>query len=663
MSKLVILRSRLASLRRRRWMVRTSAAYSALLIGLLWSLAAVFLIDFVFEMDVVQRLIVMALGVVASGWVFRRYTLPMLGRAETNTDMALLVEREHRIDSDLVAALQFESPQASGWGSRQLEDAVIEKVASIGRGLNVFAGFSPAPMMSRAAMLLATVVVLVGLALAFPRHAAVFFERLALGGQHYPSMTKIDQVLINGQTVLLRGEHGTLPIAANSPEGQPVRFLIQCSGRLPTTGRATLRSPNGQKRPLEVQLLSLERRRASLADAASRISDAIDDANVATDGPWRNKIAAMLWLDAPAAAKWIDEGDARSGLDSAVAEIENVLAQWPGKAQRTAVFDGRLARLVEPVSYQLYLGDAWTDSAAIDMTPLPIVEPRFNPRPPKYAATANSDPMDPGARQLSVLEGSAVDIAIQCTNNKTLTAAWLSLKTADEPRRFELARDDQDGKHWHLPIENTPFEFVQRELRFEIQVTDEHGLHLETPIRGYIRIKADRPPICSAGIVHRVVLPTAKPVIEYRANDDYGIASLVLHAQIERYERPGEILDEGDEGPERVDERQSFPILAVSPPATAERMPLSGQFEMDLASLDLMKGDRLKLTMEATDYRGDADGQTYLSDPLLLEISDESGVLAAVGKADENAEEQLGRVLDQQFEVLGKELGLDEAPE
>ncbi|MBC8076020.1 MAG: hypothetical protein H7Y32_08100, partial [Chloroflexales bacterium] len=52
-----------------------------------------------------------------------------LGRAGRELDIALMVERQQKIDSDLVAAIQFESPEAKRWGSTQLEGAVIDYVA------------------------------------------------------------------------------------------------------------------------------------------------------------------------------------------------------------------------------------------------------------------------------------------------------------------------------------------------------------------------------------------------------------------------------------------------------------------------------------------------------------------------------------------------------
>jgi hypothetical protein len=87
---------------------------------------------------------------------------------------------------------------------------------------------------------------------------------------------------------------------------------------------------------------------------------------------------------------------------------------------------------------------------------------------------------------------------------------------------------------------------------------------------------------------------------------------------------------------------------------------LTGSHTLALAPLQLTKGDRLKLTLEVTDYRGeneqgDAIGIAYQSDPLVLEISDEAGVLAAISEADPRSEERL-------TEIIKRQLGIGEAP-
>ena len=74
-----------------------------------------------------------------------------------------------------------------------------------------------------------------------------------------------------------------------------------------------------------------------------------------------------------------------------------------------------------------------------------------------------------------------------------------------------------------------------------------------------------------------------------------------------------------------------------------------------LASLKLAKGDRLKLTLEVVDERGQTAGQSYRSDPLFLEVSDQAGVLSAISEADEASEKQLNDVIDRQIGIGGSQ--------
>ena len=655
MTKLGTLRSRLASLRRWRVFVRQATAFSAPLTAVLWTLVAVFVVDVVFEMDVVQRLIVMLIGAGALVWAYARYSTPLLGIRETDTEMALMVERQHRINSDLVAALQFESPEAGEWGSRQLEDAVIEGVAGVSRRLDVFEGFSREQMGRRMALLFATAAVIGAAVYAFPEFARIYADRLMLGATHYPSATKIEHVIVNRHSVLLRHRDGNSPVDAKSPESHPMEFLVHCSGRLPSSGKAELRSSAGRKRPVGMKRLTLNERQSRLEDAATRIRKAVQDRSVDTTGPWSREIATLVRFDAPEVAALVEQaGDDPAKLPQVADHIDELLAAWPGDAAKTAIYSGRLARLVDSVTYQLYFGDAWTDPAEVRMIPLPVIEPKLTPVAPDYAKAAAADEVDPSVRHLSVLEGSQVKVSVECTNKKRLTDAWLIVTSDEEPRRYSLIRQDDRGFAWALADSNTSFSQISREVRFEIQVTDEDDLHLETPIRGYIRIKADRPPTCTAGIVHRVVLPEAKPVIEYRAADDYGIAELALHIQIERAQNNGEEV--------APDERQTVPILMQSQPILADQLPLVGTYELDLASIrveqegqpvraEVAKGDRLKLTLETIDYRGETPGESHMSDPLVLEISDESGVLAAISEADERSEQRLTDIIKQQLGI------------
>src|SRR4029453_7421214 len=103
--KLKTLRSNLNDLKRRRRGERWTRAYTAFGLSVLLALAAAFLADFLLDMDRVQRLIALALSAAGLAWAIRRFTLPWFGWRENELDLALRVEKQRAIDSDLVAAL------------------------------------------------------------------------------------------------------------------------------------------------------------------------------------------------------------------------------------------------------------------------------------------------------------------------------------------------------------------------------------------------------------------------------------------------------------------------------------------------------------------------------------------------------------------------------
>ena len=180
----------------------------------------------------------------------------------------------------------------------------------------------------------------------------------------------------------------------------------------------------------------------------------------------------------------------------------------------------------------------------------------------------------------------------------------------------------------------------------------------KSPIRGTIRIRPDRPPSGLADVVHKVVLPTAEPLIEYRATDDYGLVEVgpdrrsraAIDGSLGSAEAAGgsgggssccadgELLRGHD--PPRRSPRRASPLRPASPeaePLTGRPLAAAGKFAAPLSPLKLAKGDRVKITLEVTDYRGENDagparGHDLSSEPLVLEISDESGVLAAISR-------------------------------
>ena len=653
--------------------VRQAAAWSAVAIAVLWSLSILFVLDVNFEFGRFERaiLLVAAIGLVA--WAARRFALPYLGVRETDEDMALLVERRQQIDSDLIAALQFESPQASRWGSQQLEGAVIDYVAQVGRGINVFDGFSTTDLWRRGGLLAGTALVALVTAAIIPGHVWAFAQRLLLAQTHYPTDTLIEQIVVNQREVLDRASHGNQPLDARCAQGRPISFLVECRGVLPEKGTARLAATGGSRARTEVALsrLSLDQRKARLTQAAQRIKAAAADDSIDISQPWRDEVLALVKFDAPETAAALASLKERTQLAAIGDQLAAEMATWPANADARGIYEGTLDRLVDGVEYKLSLGDAWTDPARVTMIPLPIVQRSLTPTPPIYAKTSENS-QSVSTPQMAVLEGTRIDVAVECVNGKPLNSAWLNVRQGNETQRLELTRSDDGGTSWHLSQhggKSSPLSRVERELNYEIQVLDTDGLSLESPLRGTIRIRPDRPPSGGAEVVHKVVLPDAQPVIEYRASDDFGVARVRLAVDIERQQ--GEILPTMPPGESAshtgpmVDssgsqmESATLELYAADASGTNLQPKLIGKYPLALAKLPLAeklaKGDRVKLTLEVTDFRGDSEGTSYYSDPLVLEISDESGVLAAISEADERSEQRL-------TDIIKRQLGIGESP-
>ncbi len=432
MTRLADLHKRLARLQRRRQRVRWETAYSALLLAVLWILGAIFLIDWLVVHVVfgsflmgstttpLQRVLLLIVGVGVAVWAFRRYTLPWLGQQETELDMALLVEREERIDSDLVAAVQFESPEAPQWGSVQLEQAVIEDVATRGGRINVMRGLSRKELSRRSKLLLVTAIVWVLVAVCLSGHVRVFFNRLLLGSKHYPTRTRIESIAISGHDI----QNPTHPDSTPSKPlmltyGEPLKFEVCGKGSFPEKGTARL--------------------------AASR-----------------SGLRTAITL--------LPAGDEE--------------AQPAGGNEEIRMYVAELPRLVDSVRYQIFLGDAWTEPGYLGVGQLPNVELQLEVEPPAYATTgpkAGPVAMQRGLRQISVVEGSRVRVniysdkplqnailtiseqeySLKCADSEASPQQWVldpkgtPLSAVTEPVRYSLQVTDTDGLRLEQPIEGT----------------------------------------------------------------------------------------------------------------------------------------------------------------------------------------------------------------
>jgi hypothetical protein len=564
----------LNDLRRKRWAARMSIGFAGLAVAVLWSLAILFVADWLLEMKRLPRLVLIAAATGTVAYAFVHLTKPWLMSRESLIDMALLVERQQKLDNDLVAALQFESADAARWGSSQLQTAVVDYVAEFSHELDVFTGISFAPLRSRVTALGITLAV-VGLAVVlYPSHAAVFWNRLLLGGAHYPTQTRVERIVINGQTVFPVspvGSEGSVPPVIRVPYGRSLRVEVACAGQLPTGGLV------------------------KLTNSLSGLATTFD-------------------------------------LKPAV--------------EPHGIFNGELLRLTDAVSYQIFIGDAWTDPARIDLVPLPVVNLELIPTPPDYAvgAVGQVKPQS-SSRQLSVLEGSRLDVRLTCVN-KSLRDATIAIQHGPT---ISLVSTGNDRKVWTLDHSSpaasssraandadqlTPFARVTSLLAFEVQVTDDDGLQLERPLVAVVRIQEDRPPKIAGAVVTDRVLPAARPSITFGATDDFGVAAVRLLCDVHH----------------GMTEPVRHTVDIVKQPVEPQ-LVWRGRHPLDLRPLGLTKGDEVHVTLEAIDFRGVNAGQSARSEPIVLRVTDESGVLAGLTEADERSARQLDAIIQRQLGI------------
>ncbi len=236
MTGLSELRGQLSALRRRRRDARWGSALCGLALTELIVLSIDFLIDWTFEPSHGTRLWMAGGCLIAIAWAWRKFLAPLSECQESDLEMALLVERRQGIDSDLVAALQFESPEATRWGSGRLRQAVVEYVGEFGREIDVFTGFTWRPLARRITLLACGLLVVGLLAGLFPGHAAAFVNRFCLGRVHYPTRTRIEQLTVNGQVLTAIDVNQSVPC----PAGRSVLFAAHCDGALPQSGHTVV---------------------------------------------------------------------------------------------------------------------------------------------------------------------------------------------------------------------------------------------------------------------------------------------------------------------------------------------------------------------------------------------------------------------------------------
>jgi hypothetical protein len=569
------LRSDLARLRNTRQMVRQVSGLALLTQSVLLILVGSFLFDWLLDMSPAQRCILLALMAVVLAWCIRRFVKPWFGQSDDLIELALDVERKHGIDNDLVSALQFESPEASTWGSVQLESAVITQVAELTPQLKVFEGISFGDFKRRMITLAVVVIVPVLGSGVFPGYFHAYLNRMLLGSSQYPTATQITSVLVNGQSVI--NESGIVLSEVTSPFGHPLTFQVQVAGQTPA---ATARA---------VQIQSL-------------------DGSVSTE----------VRLTGPASH---DNPDTETEAPSDSPSNDTALT-----------LRGDLPRLMDSVTIQVFVGDARSARITVQATPLPVVETELTVTPPEYvrAVTAPADPSD-SQRALSVVEGSRVNLTVRSLN-KPLEMVELTINDHE----YRLTSKDAEKREWTLDVAGTDFASISETVRYQIQARDEQGLELESPIHGTIRLRTDQPPRLAIFARTRNVVATAKPPIIWSASDDFGLSRVFARIQIARAD--GEVSETEVE-------------VAAKPAGKAAQTSLRGTYPLDLSAMKLVKGDELKVTFAAYDYRGDAEPAISYSEPIQLQLTDRQGILSGLLETDEESARQLDAIIRRELGI------------
>jgi len=504
-------------------------------------------------------------------WIVWRRVFPALGRGEDEIDVALRYQRRMGIDSDLVAALEFDAAgnsfdatgggrTADGYGSARLRDALVDQVDGLGPSIAESEEPPDPAVVLRMRILGAVLIAAVIVVAIWPRSFAAFVRRAALEEVAYPSATTIEWWTIDGR--------GPVP-RVDAETGEPRPTVTVAIGR-----------------PAEFVL---------------RATDAIPDYAV---------------------VELVGESGATTSLELT-----------PSDADR-AIFRGSLPAVVESCRGRFVAGDAFSETFELPATPLPLVTVTLEVTPPGYAAGVDLPMPPPGRLNAAVLEGSDVAVIVECAN-KELRSATLSIAGVDTP----LAAIDETKRLWRADPAAAGLADIRRPIEFLVQAEDIDKFRPAEPLKGSIGLRPDLPPTVAAEIVTKWVLPAGKPSIAYDAADDLGIQGLAVTRQVLR--------SDGSTTTDRVE----IPLVGANQgPATK----LAGKFSLPLDGLQLVKGDKVTIRVEARDRRADSGRAVAQSEPHTLEVTDEQGLYEAMAETDQRSARKMDEIIQKQLMMTGR---------
>ena len=296
------------------------------------------------------------------------------------------------------------------------------------------------------------------------------------------------------------------------------------------------------------------------------------------------------------------------------------------KADNAALFVGQLDHLYEDAEYVIRAGDAVSAPRTITLVPLPRVTLQMQVDSPAYANKPAGEKPDP-FRAL-VLEGSSVQPVVR--SDKHLASATVHLHGTPYPMR-------RQGDSFVLDPTGTPLSDVSQTTGFTVQVVDSDGLSLAEPLSARVVVREDRAPRIAAAAVSVMVLPEAEPRVQFEAMDDYGLAQINLH----------QIIIPATGAASRTQSTQ--PLIPL--PDHPEQVQRS--VTIPLSPMNLHKGDRVEITLEAVDYRGRLPGKRTMSRKVIFEVTDRSGLEESLKEQDAQVDQKLDDIIRTQLQIGG----------
>lgn len=594
------LHSGLARVRRFRTSVRYGSAWARFASIVLWVLLGAFVLDVMFHMGRVERAIVLLFFLGMTIWSFGRYVLPAMRVREDPITLALLVERQQGIGSDLVAAIQFADGRRAQYGSGDLRQAVVDYTDEVSLGLNYLEGFDRNELLHRAIVLLVTVLVALIPVVAFPGHVAAFGNRLMLGSAHYPSDTKVDAITVMSPASaaggpafsqqVIPGEH-----TARMPFGQPVRFIVQAHGELPDDGRVELEAKSSGL-TTTVELLPSEDDPSVFTGELNR---ALDD------------LSYVVYLGdfytEPLEIELIPLADVEVDL-----RID--IPDYAADRFDAGADDRRVALEGSTITPFVWANDKTLTSATITINGVAKEMTKVGDR---FTLTGG----DPGENPLAYVTDDV---------------------------RYEINVVDADGLSLDRPITGVVPVRADRLPRIGVATKTRYVVTNAAP---QVRFRAEDDFGIELIRLHRSVVrdsssPFSPSDVGDPANGGGNNGADANNADDTDSANADNQSDGGAAGgTDRVQKQQ--PIVIVQP--RGGRAVLDGTINVELADLNLSIGDRVEVVFEVIDHRGSLEGRSTRSERIVYQVTDLKTVLAAQRELDAQMDRKLDQIIDAQL--------------